>query len=418
MAAQDLDLQELVESIVFDFKDKAREKRQSLLGYVEPEVPPMVHADAELLRSMLSELTDIALSIAGAVDVCLMASQQQLEVRGGDEIPVLFSVSYAQQLERPTDYLSAVERKLADAGISLQFSRTTARGSELSFLIYLQQSKARKNDAWFPEEMRSFSSFLVSNEPPPNRAVHAYLRSHGLRCEGAPTGGETLLELTRQASQGDAYDIVLVAPPIEDVNHIEIARAVKSSQISNTKLLHIDRYEDAEQKKRSLESGYDAYISKPFRKADFLRIVAEMCGFKYKSDQQPPALVLVAEDNAINQKLILFQLKQLGVEADIACNGQEALDLLDKGRDYGVILMDLHMPVMNGFEAAEIIRKRSDRFSQVPIIAVSADDSKEATERCKKIGFSDFIVKPASVKNIRAALEKWLPKSSPLPARR
>ncbi len=119
-------------------------------------------------------------------------------------------------------------------------------------------------------------------------------------------------------------------------------------------------------------------------------------------------LILVAEDNEINQKVIRQQLALLGQTADIAGNGREALDLWQSG-DYTILITDLHMPEMDGYELTAAIRAGETGTARAPIVAFTADATKGEAEHCRASGMDDYLSKPVQLANLKAMLEKWLP---------
>ena len=124
------------------------------------------------------------------------------------------------------------------------------------------------------------------------------------------------------------------------------------------------------------------------------------------------SLILVAEDNEINQKVILQQLMLLGQTADIASNGREALERWLSG-DYAILFADLHMPEMDGYELSAAIRTAEKTGkTRMPIIAFTANAIKGEAERCLAIGMDDYLSKPVQLVNLKAMLEKWLPRST------
>lgn len=118
--------------------------------------------------------------------------------------------------------------------------------------------------------------------------------------------------------------------------------------------------------------------------------------------------VLVVEDNAINQLLISTILKLESFEVVVADNGKIAIDILINS-DFDIILMDLMMPEMNGYDATEHIRKKlTDKKSSIPIIAVSADVSKDVKDKCKAVGMNDYISKPYDAKHLLDLIKKTI----------
>jgi CheY-like chemotaxis protein/HPt (histidine-containing phosphotransfer) domain-containing protein len=119
-------------------------------------------------------------------------------------------------------------------------------------------------------------------------------------------------------------------------------------------------------------------------------------------------LILVAEDNDTNQKVILQQLMLLGYTADIANNGREALQRWQSG-DYAILLADLHMPEMDGYELTVAIRQQEAGAARMPIIAFTANALKGEAEHCLSIGMDDYLSKPVQLVILKAMLAKWLP---------
>jgi PAS domain S-box-containing protein len=125
-------------------------------------------------------------------------------------------------------------------------------------------------------------------------------------------------------------------------------------------------------------------------------------------------LILVAEDNAINQKVILQQLALLGFAADIASDGLEALKRWHSG-DYALLLTDLHMPKMDGYELTAAIRAEENDHRHLPIIAITANALEGVAQHCRQFGMDDYLSKPAPLKSLAVILEKWLPVAAAVP---
>ena len=119
-------------------------------------------------------------------------------------------------------------------------------------------------------------------------------------------------------------------------------------------------------------------------------------------------LILVVEDNETNQKVILAQLHALGFTADVADNGRDALRRWESC-SYGLVLTDLHMPEMDGYELTTVIRAGETEGRRVPIVAVTANALKGEADRCREVGMDDYLSKPVSLADLKAKLEQWLP---------
>jgi CheY-like chemotaxis protein/HPt (histidine-containing phosphotransfer) domain-containing protein len=119
-------------------------------------------------------------------------------------------------------------------------------------------------------------------------------------------------------------------------------------------------------------------------------------------------LILVAEDNEINQKVLRQQLAQLGFAADFTNNGRAALQRWSSG-DYALLLTDLHMPEMDGYDLTLAVRAKERGRSRMPIIALTANALQGEAERCRAVGMDEYLCKPATLADLAAALERWLP---------
>jgi PAS domain S-box-containing protein len=163
----------------------------------------------------------------------------------------------------------------------------------------------------------------------------------------------------------------------------------------------------------------------------FLRAVAIATGRLWEESEaqtsgseeaafQPPSheqalrqgrLILIAEDNETNQKVILQQLALLGYAADVAGNGRVALERWQAG-DYALLLSDLHMPEMDGYELAAAIRAAERGSRRMPIVALTANALRGEAEHCRAVGMDDYLSKPARLADLKAMLEKWLPSAT------
>ena len=121
------------------------------------------------------------------------------------------------------------------------------------------------------------------------------------------------------------------------------------------------------------------------------------------------AQVLVVEDNVINQRVARVMLQKLGCQVDMAPHGQEAVKLISSTH-YDLVLMDCQMPVMDGYEATQVIREKFTA-DQLPIVAMTANALPPDRERCMHVGMNDFMAKPVKLLALRGILNKWLKQS-------
>jgi CheY-like chemotaxis protein len=168
---------------------------------------------------------------------------------------------------------------------------------------------------------------------------------------------------------------------------------------------------------RSAEAGFAAYLTKPIKPSHLYDTLLELFGGEPEEEtaletdigeglaEHRPLRILVVEDNAVNQQLALLLLEKLGYRADVAGNGVEALEALER-QPYDLVLMDVEMPEMDGLEATRRIHKRWPREQRPHIVAVTANAMEGERELCLQAGMDDYITKPIRMEALTAAVEK------------
>jgi CheY-like chemotaxis protein len=238
--------------------------------------------------------------------------------------------------------------------------------------------------------------------------------------------------LRAEAEAGDRYDLAILDLQMPDMDGLMLAKAIKEDpRIASTRLLILTSLGEklSPDQMRSLQIA--ACLIKPVRQSDLYNcLVAAMASgplpvgrrrFNSKPVSALPVLppvefkavrLLVAEDNAVNQKVTVRQLKKLGYKADVVANGIEAIDALTR-IPYPVVLMDCHMPEMDGYEAARQIRQREQAGALNPqlarpahIIALTANAMEGDRDKCVAAGMDDYVSKPVRLPDLQAALER------------
>ena len=176
---------------------------------------------------------------------------------------------------------------------------------------------------------------------------------------------------------------------------------------------------------RAEEEGFAAYLHKPIKPSQLFDALVSVLAERpvhvrergvarteldRELGRRHPLRILLAEDNVVNQRLIQLQLKKLGVIADIAANGREAVAALDR-KPYDVLLMDCQMPEMDGYEATRHVR-RSGRHPRLRIIAMTANAMQGDREKCLEAGMDDYLSKPTRIEDLRLTLERCVSKDS------
>jgi CheY-like chemotaxis protein len=261
--------------------------------------------------------------------------------------------------------------------------------------------------------------------------IHEQISSWGMRDGQCGTAAEAIEMLRSARVAGDAFQIVIADAQVAGdggANLAESLRAVPGCRgLVFVMLTTVGHLVDADALARA---GIDACLAKPVRHSRLINALAAAWGRPSSTEAGPEAprrpfekanapgefstleaRVLVVEDNPVNQKVAVALLARLGVCADVAGDGREAIERLTT-EPYDLVLMDCQMPAMNGYDATLEIRKRPSTNQRVPIVAMTADVIDAARERALRAGMNDFVAKPVDLDDLSRALRTWLRKTA------
>lgn len=230
--------------------------------------------------------------------------------------------------------------------------------------------------------------------------------------------------LQAACSQNMPYDVALIDMQMPFVDGLSLGEQIKAnSALAQIPLIMLASTNQREEAQRALKIGFATYLVKPIKASRLLKTITNVL------EIQPPLLeeislpttdsipfpnykirILLAEDNLVNQKVALKQLKGLEYDADVAANGKEVLQLLEKIA-YDLILMDCQMPVMDGFETTREIHRRPE--SSFPagcrplIVAMTANARQDDRQKCLDAGMDDYVSKPVSKEKLAGLLDRF-----------
>src|SRR5262249_51319164 len=225
--------------------------------------------------------------------------------------------------------------------------------------------------------------------------------------------------------KGDPYELVIIDLMMPDMDGFALANAIGAEpRLPTTKLILLTAYDAKGLGQKAVNSGFSAYLTKPVKRAHLLHCISQVISLPAKSDQsanlpEPIEIapgkrpengkrILVAEDNPVNQKVTLLQLRRLGFAAQPVSTGKAAVELALEDH-FHLILMDCHMPEMDGFEATSSIRKNESMTGHhVPIIGLTAQAMAGDREKCIAAGMDDYLSKPVTLDKLDTAIQRWL----------
>lgn len=322
-------------------------------------------------------------------------------------------------------------------GGNIQAESTSGRGSTFSFTLPFERPAEEKE----PLLIAKFSGLkaLIADDSETGRQVlYDMAGSCGLEAALAASGEDALKKLKEAAGLNTPYQLVLTDRKKAGPDGFTTAEMIRQDpQLAGIPIIMLTNFDSEREINMGKRIGVNACLTKPVKESAFFDALADI--FHRKETQnapgsgtrysQPPVRILLVDDSAVNQKIVLKMLDNAGILAETADNGKEATDAVKKNH-YDVVLMDIQMPVMNGYEATGEIRKwenekwelgtgnsesdtqirhqASDIRHPIPVIAMTADTGEKEREKCLRAGMNDFISKPFASEQLLSVLEKWI----------
>ncbi len=305
------------------------------------------------------------------------------------------------------DMMNGSIRVKSEQGVGTEFL--------VSLTFRLQNVKKEVQDI---PELKNCRALVVDDDFNTCDSVSYMLQQIGMRAEWTMSGKEAVLR-TRQASmRGDGYSVYIIDLLLPDLNGIEITRRIRKEMGEDVPIIVLTAYDWSDIEDEALEAGVTAFCSKPLFMSELRSCLHSAI---HTEEKQAPAVkdslhhhrgrILLAEDNELNQEIATAILGEAGFTIDVAENGQIALDMLKKSEPgyYQLVLMDVQMPVMNGYEAATCIRQLEDKaLSSIPILAMTANAFEEDKKEALKCGMNGHIAKPIDVNTLLETLDRML----------
>ena len=311
---------------------------------------------------------------------------------------------------------------------TMEMSSRPGEGSTFALILTFRQAAHAPLDSTLADNAPCPRVLVVDDNELSRRVLGEQLSRWGLRHALSATGKEGFDQLRKAVEDEDPFDIVLIDYCMPEMDGETLGNLIRTdSRLHSTRLLLLSSVHDPALEERVLRAGFSACLLKP---AGEQRLKAEIL-HQPNTVQPPPAqerslpltskrvpsppctdaCILVVEDNPVNQNVILHMLKKLGYHAEVATNGKEAVDCVET-KAFDLVLMDCQMPVMSGYEATKIIRKREQdsNGTHVAIVAVTAHSRAGDREKCLLAGMDDYLSKPVRRNELQAMLDKYAPR--------
>lgn len=289
------------------------------------------------------------------------------------------------------------------------------KGSTFHVVLDLQKAAEREPDMDLP----SWNMLIVDDDERSCISTVRSLQSLGIRSEWCPSAECALALMAERHHQNNGYDIILLNWKLPDMNGIEAAHAIRSTFGEDSPALLLSACDWSEIQGEAKEAGISGFVSKPlFRSSlfDALKTLAGVPG-KKSSNTEGRTLselsgkhILLAEDNELNWEVARELLSVLELELDWVENGEKCVAKFTESPVgyYDAILMDVRMPVMDGYEATMAIRALERKDADIPIIAMTADAFSEDIQKCLECGMNDHLAKPIDIQVVAHKITKYI----------
>jgi signal transduction histidine kinase/CheY-like chemotaxis protein len=440
----DFDLRAAIEETVDVLAIRAENKAIELASFVPSEIPTQLKGDSVRLRQILLNLLSNALKFTERGEVLVSATLLREEASSAririevSDTGVGISPEVLPRLFQPfTQADSSTTRRYGGTGLGLAICKKlvdmmggeigvdseSGRGAKFWFeLEFAKQTEiiAQAN----PELLSGLRVLAVDDNATNRKVVENFVNRWGMRCSLAENGMQALALLETAIEMNNPFDIALLDMQMPEMDGLMLARKIRAqSRFKRLQILLLTSMGQKPSDENREQHGIAACLFKPIRQSELFDALA---GVVLKEDSFPSRLgtihlevnadipdhsetrILLAEDNLVNQKVALQQLKKLGYKADVVPNGKAALAALDRAH-YPIVLMDCQMPEMDGYEATLQIREKEESSKseqRVRIIAMTADAMKGDREKCLAHGMDDYLAKPVRLDDLKAMLEK------------
>ncbi len=395
--------------------EQAENKDLELIVHVANDVPETLRGDAGRLRQVLLNLTGNAVKFTehGQIRVACGVTGHT-----GNQVTLRFEVQDTgsgipertqRRLFRPfVQADTSTTRRFGGTGLGLAISKELVH--LMNGEIGVDSQPGQGANFWFTVAMEASGSaaaqpericgrvLLIENNQAQEAAVGDLLRAAGMTV----TGVDSIQAAREHIPRTDPFDIVIVDDTLPEGAGSEVWLGLRHEALDSAKVLLLTRFSRRPPPERLAENGFDGWVAKPVRRK---MLFAELDRLLPKSRSRPPR-VLIVDDNVINQKVLLHLLRKFGVEADLADSGRGAIEAV-RERPFDLVLMDIHMPEIDGCQSAVEIRSLGTVGARVPIVAMTASTVDGDMERCLQSGMNDVLPKPVSAEGVRAVVERW-----------
>lgn len=434
-----ISLRETMDSIVNIVQPQVKERQQHFDIFIQKVITEEVHCDSVRLNQILINLLSNALKFTpegGRINVYL---QQEPSPVGEDYVRCHFRVkdngvgmteefqkkifdTFTREEKAQIDKIEgtglgmAITKAIVDTMKgSIEVQSAPGKGTEFHITLDLEKADVKVEDMKLPP----WRMLVVDNNEELCQSAALSLKEIGIDAQWV-ADGKTAVEVAQKChNEQNSFEIVLLDWKMPGMDGLHTAREMRKHLGENVPILIISAYDWSEIKDEATEAGIQGFISKPLFKSNlFLGLRRYMVDESAKEEKEESKIhnsffgkrILLAEDNDLNWEIAEDLLSEVGFELDRAENGKMCIEKFEQSAQgyYDVVLMDIRMPIMNGYDAAKGIRALARPDAKLPIIAMTADAFSDDIQRCLDCGMNEHVAKPIDVNRLTQILKKYL----------
>lgn len=304
----------------------------------------------------------------------------------------------------------AISKYIVDAmGGTIDVKSEPNKGTEFTITLDFEKAAVKEEEVNFP----NWNVLVVDDDESICKNTADTLYSLGINADTTFDRENALKILEKKP---DFYNIIIIDWQLPDINGIETVRRIRKKITKKIPILMISAYDWGDIEADAKKAGINNFIPKPLFRSTLIRAFEQLVDQeneteKYQNENKPinnGLKVLVAEDNDLNWEIAESLLADKGISCERAENGKVCLDMLAKENNFDAVLMDIRMPIMDGFESTREIRKLGGKLNEIPIIAMTADAFSEDIKKCLECGMNAHISKPIDIDEVEKLLEKYI----------
>ena len=302
----------------------------------------------------------------------------------------------------------------------IEVESAEGEGTTFTVTVHLKLRDGAQEDL---SELKDMRVLVVDDDLIACEGACLLLDDMGMRSEFVMSGKEGIEAVVKAEREGNPYNAVILDWRMPEMSGLETAKRIREVAVDQMPIIILSGYDWSIIEQEAREVGVDAFISKPLFRSRLVQVMKELISGEVKSISDEQVMleelqfrgrrILLTEDNMMAATIAQELLELTGADVDHAENGKLAVDALlnhDPGH-YDIVLMDIQMPVMNGYEAATAIREAAAErpdMGEIPIIALSADAFAEDVKRTRSVGMNDHMAKPLEIDTLVRMLKKWV----------